>query len=64
MIEHYTVKFGPAISQEEFEKALHESGETPIQPNLSKMKARIEVIGDFEDLKKVMAVLKSLASER
>ena len=61
MIEHYTIKFGPAVSQKELEKALHESGETPVQPNLHKMKARIEVVGDFEDLKKLKELLVQLA---
>jgi hypothetical protein len=61
MIEHYTIKFGPAVSQKELEKALHESGEALVQPNLHKMKARIEVIGDFEDLKKLTSFLKGLS---
>jgi hypothetical protein len=62
MIERYTIKFSPAVSQKELEKALAESGETPAQiPDLKKMKARIEVIGDFEDLKKISAILKELA---
>jgi hypothetical protein len=61
MIDHYTIKFGPAVSQKELEKALHESGETPNQlPDLKKMKARIEVVGDFEDLKTIAGMLKSL----
>lgn len=64
MIERYTIKFGPAVSQKELEKALHGSGETPTQPpELHKMKARIEVVGDFEDLKKLMALLKQLAGK-
>jgi hypothetical protein len=47
------------VSQKELEKALHESGETPVQtPDLKKMKARIEVIGDFEDLKTLVEMLK------
>jgi hypothetical protein len=29
MIDNYTIKFGPAVSQKELEKALHESGQTP-----------------------------------
>lgn len=44
MIDRYTTKFGPAMSQKGLEKALHESGEMPIQPPpLHKMKARIKV---------------------
>jgi hypothetical protein len=62
MIERYTIKFGPAVSQKELEKALHESGETPDHANLTKMKARIEIIGDFEDIKKLSAFLKGLSS--
>jgi len=59
MIERYTIKFAPAVSQKELEKALHESGETPIQPpDLHKMKARIEIVGDFEDLKKISEFIK------
>jgi hypothetical protein len=64
MIEHYTIKFGPAVSQKELEKALHESGETPVHSNLHKMKARIEIIADFEDLKTLHALLKKLALGR
>jgi hypothetical protein len=63
MIERYTIKFGPAVSQKELEKALHESGDTPVHSQLNKMKARIEIIGDFEDLKKLSVLLKHLAEE-
>lgn len=64
MIERYTIKFAPAVSQKELEKALHESGDTPSQnvPDIHKMKARIELIGDFEDVKKIAAFLKELKS--
>jgi hypothetical protein len=60
MIERYTIKFGPAVSQKELEKALHESGDTPVHSQLNKMKARIEMIGDFEDLKRISDLLKEL----
>lgn len=60
MIERYTIKFGPAVSQKELEKALHESGGTPSNTNLTKMKARIEIIADFEDLKRISELLKEL----
>jgi hypothetical protein len=49
MIERYTIKFGPAVSQKELEKALHESRDTPAH-QLNKMRAGTEVVGDFEDL--------------
>jgi hypothetical protein len=59
MIERYTIKFAPAVSHKDLEKALHESGETPNQspPDMHKMKARIELIGDFDDVKKLSALL-------
>jgi hypothetical protein len=62
MIERYTIKFGPALSQKELEKSLHQDGETPNQTNLIKMKARLELIGDFEDVKKISDVLKKLGT--
>jgi hypothetical protein len=61
MIERYTIKFGPAVSQKELEKALHEN-DGIAHPNLHKLKARIEVVGDFEDLKKMSAFLKELSN--
>jgi hypothetical protein len=61
MIELYTIKFAPAVSQKELEKALHEDGETPNHTTLTKMKARIELIGDFEDVKKLSQILKDLS---
>jgi len=64
MIDHYTIKFGPAMSQKELEKALHESGETPDHTKLTKMKARIEIVADFEDLKKLSEILKQLSAKQ
>jgi hypothetical protein len=61
MIERYTIKFGPAVSQKEMEKALNEATDPAILPKLHKMKARIEIIADFEDLKKIDGVLKEMA---
>lgn len=63
MIERYTIKFGPAVSQKELEKALHMDLDTNAIPALHKMKARIEVIADFEDLKKIAAMLKEIAKK-
>jgi len=66
MIERYTIKFGPAVSQKELEKALHEPGlenDTALL-RVHKMKARIEVIGDFKDLKKLNEVLREMANDR
>ena len=44
---------------------MNESGETPKEnlPDLKKMKARIEFIGDFEDVKKVKELLKQLQTK-
>jgi hypothetical protein len=65
MIERYTIKFGPAVSQKELENALHEPGleNDEAIKRVHKMKARIEVIGDFEDLQKVVGVLKDLTRQ-
>ena len=63
MIERYTIKFAPAVSQKDLEKALHESGDTPVHTQLNKMKARIEIIADFQDLKKIDTFLKELAKD-
>jgi hypothetical protein len=60
MIERYTIKFGPAVSQKELEKELNESGDISVIPKLNQMKARIEIVGDFEDLKKVVTFIKQL----
>lgn len=61
MIDRYTIKFGPAVSQKELEKIIN-SGEGHFTPDdLKKMKARIELIGDVEDLKKVSELLKQLS---
>ena len=66
MIERYTIKFGPAVSQKELEKALNDPtihGEVDLTKQMNKMKARIEVIADFEDLKKIGVLLKELSSK-
>jgi hypothetical protein len=64
MIDRYTIKFGPAITQKELEKALHESGETPDHTKLTKMKARIEIIADFEDLKKLAKIRQEMEGKK
>ena len=64
MIDHYTIKFGPAVSQKELEKALNDptiQGETEVSKRMQKMKARIEFIGDFEDVKRLSEILKQLS---
>ena len=64
MITHHTIRFGPAVSRKDLEKALHEeSHDMPRIPDLTKMKARIEVIGDFEDLRAISEVLKQRSNK-
>lgn len=63
MIARYTIRFGPAVSQKELEKLLH-TDLTPHETNrLSLMKARIEIVADFEDLKRLSQLLKDMASK-
>jgi hypothetical protein len=50
MIDRYTIKFGPAVSQKELEKALNEGIDSPKIQGLHKLKARSEIICDYEDL--------------
>jgi hypothetical protein len=50
MIERYTIKFGPAVSQKELEKALHEGKESTELSSLHRLKARIELVCDYKDL--------------
>jgi hypothetical protein len=53
----------PRLMAQPPEKALHESGEASVRPNLTKFRARIEFIGDFEDVKKIKEVLRSLENK-
>ena len=46
------------MSQKELEKALNESDRPSEIPHFNKMKARIELIGDIDELKKVSELLK------
>ena len=58
MIHHYTIKFGPAVSQKELEKALQEGADLS---NAHQLKAKIELIGEAEDIKKLSQFLKELS---
>jgi hypothetical protein len=54
MPQRYTIKFGPAVSQKELQKKLLEGDLTVEETRkLHQMKARIGVIGDFADIKKI-----------
>lgn len=61
MIERYTIKFGPAVSQKEMEKALDEGADDATLERVHRMKARIELIGDFNDVKKLKELLAQLS---
>jgi hypothetical protein len=61
MIERYTIKFGPAVSQKELEKALNDAKHPEELKRLQKMKARIEMVSDIEDIKRVSELLKQLS---
>jgi hypothetical protein len=50
MIDRYTIKFGPAVSQKELERALSEGIDSPKIQGLHKLRARIELILDYNDL--------------
>jgi hypothetical protein len=61
MIDRCTIKFRPALSQKELEKARHDDGQTQDHTNLTKMRATIDFVGDFSDFRKVSAFLKKLS---
>ena len=53
----------PPVSQKELEKALH-AGEATLDPvELHKMKARIEVVEGFEDLKKIQLLINEMTTK-
>lgn len=62
MIERYTIKFGPAVSQKELEKALNDSGVSPDEYALAihKIRVRIELFAEPDDLKRINEFLKQL----
>ena len=64
MIERYTIKFGPAVSQKELEKALHEGIDSPQIQGLHKLKARMEIICDYKDLHTIDAFIKKARNTR
>lgn len=60
MIDRYTIKFGPAVSQKELEKLLHDDGDLS---HAHKLKARIEFVGEAQDIKKLSELLKQLSKQ-
>ena len=61
MIEKYTIKFVPTVSQMELEKALHEKTDRPALTKFHKKWAPIEVVCD--DIKKLDSLLNELSSK-
>ena len=61
MIERYTIKFAPAVSQKELEKALNEAKHPDDLKKFRQVKVRIEFIGDIEDAKKLSETIKEMA---
>jgi hypothetical protein len=55
-------QIAPAVSHKELEKALHEAKHTDELNRIQKMKARIELIANFEDLKRVRTLLQGLST--
>jgi hypothetical protein len=53
MIEHYTIKFGPSVSQKEVEKVLNEALHPDELKAIQKFKARIELVADIDDIHKL-----------
>jgi hypothetical protein len=66
MIDHYTIKLAPAANHKDIMKKLSEGKE--LVPDdvakLSKVKAKIEIVGDYADMEKVRDVLKEFAKAK
>jgi hypothetical protein len=65
MVERYTIKINPAVSHKEIMKAFEQgAGITPEHTDkLTKVKARIEVIGDYADMEKVQDLLNQFSKK-
>jgi hypothetical protein len=62
MIDHYTIKLAPAVKHAEIMKKL-EAGEQPGPDELaklSKVKAKLEIVGDYAEMERVRDLLKEL----
>lgn len=60
MIERYDIKFGPAVSQKELEKALIAELDSPKIPHLHKLTVRMELICDYKELRTIDEFIKHL----
>ena len=63
MINHYTIKAAPAVSHKEIMKSFESgAGITPDHTaKLTKVKVKIEFVGDYADAEEVRSVLKDLS---
>jgi hypothetical protein len=59
-----TLRFGPAVSQKGLENSDEYEYWRHALPELHEMKARIEIVADFEDLKRNAAILKESARKQ
>jgi hypothetical protein len=65
MIDYFTIKLSPAANHKDIMKKLSEGKE--LAPDdlgkLSKVKGKIEIIGDYADMEKVRDVLRGLSEK-
>jgi len=64
MIDHFTIKLAPALKHADILKKLA-AGEQPGTDDLaklSKVKAKVEIVGDYADMEKVRDLLKGLSN--
>jgi hypothetical protein len=62
---NFKIQLSPALNQKEIMRKL-EAGEQPTAEdlaNLSKVKAKIKIVSDYEDMEKVRKLLKNLAQD-
>ena len=64
MIERHTTHFTTVVSQKEPEKKLNEATHPDELKAIYRMKARIEIIADPEDLKRISDLLKETSEPR
>lgn len=66
MIDHYTIKLAPAVSHKEIMKQFQDgAGPGPEKlGQLSKVKVKLEAIGDYEDMEKLRNLLKELSGPK
>jgi hypothetical protein len=66
MIDHYTIKLAPAANHKDIMKKLSEGKE--LAPDdlakLSKVKGKLEIIGDYEDMEKLRNLLIQLSKAK